>query len=155
MDIPMTNLPEERAAFPRQPAKWHGIVEDLAEEFSCPISVVEQMLSTAAHQLEQGAQINVFVPLLALKQVKDLLRPYRQTPPRHELRDLTPSPVEPSAVKSVRSDFHLRGASASPASIFRTHTPPCVDSGSPALCFLSITETEGVRAGTALSVTEN
>jgi hypothetical protein len=63
-------------------------VEDLAEEVSFPIPVVEQMLHTAAHQLEQGARITVFVPLLALKQVKDRLRPYRQIPPRYTPRDL-------------------------------------------------------------------
>lgn len=88
MDIPIANLVEERAAFERQPAKWQGIVKDLAEEFACPISEVEQMLSTETHQLERGAHITVFVPLLAIKQVKELLKPYRQTPPRHEQRDL-------------------------------------------------------------------
>lgn len=73
----------------RQPAKWwHGIVEDLAEEFSCPISEVERMLSTEMHQLEQGALIKDFVSVLALKQVKDLLKLYRHTPARHEQRDL-------------------------------------------------------------------
>jgi hypothetical protein len=88
MDVPITNLQEERAAFQRQPAKWQGIVEDLAEEFACPISEVEQMLSNETHQLEQGAHIISFVPLLAIKQVKELLKPYRQTPPRHGKRDL-------------------------------------------------------------------
>lgn len=88
MDVPITNLQEERAAFQHQPAKWHGIVEDIADEFSCPISEVEQILSTETHQLEQRARITVFVPLLAIKQVKDLLRLNRHTPPRHEQRDL-------------------------------------------------------------------
>jgi hypothetical protein len=88
VDVPITNLLEERAAFQRQQAKWQGIVKDLAEEFSCPISEVEKVLSTAAHQLEQGAHIKDFVPLLAIKQVKDLLRPYQYTPPRYEQRDL-------------------------------------------------------------------
>ena len=88
MDLPSTNRLEDQAAFERQPAMWHGVVEDLAEEFSFPIPVVERMLRTAAHQLEQGARITVFVPLLALKQVKDQLKPYQQIPPRHEPRDL-------------------------------------------------------------------
>lgn len=88
VDVPITNLPEETAAFQRQPAKWQGIVKNLAEEFSCPISEVEKVLSTAAHQLEQGAHIKDFVQVLAIKQVKDLLRPYQHTPPRHEQRDL-------------------------------------------------------------------
>lgn len=88
MDVPTTNLPEEKAAYQRQPAKWQGIAEDLAEEFSYPISEVEQILSTEMDQLEQVAHIKVFIPLLAIRQVKDLLRLYRQTPPRHEQRDL-------------------------------------------------------------------
>ena len=88
MDLPTTHLSEEKAAYQRHPAKWQGIVEDLAEEFSCPISEVEQILSTETDELEQVAHIKVFVPLLAIKRVKDLLRLYRQTPPRHEQRDL-------------------------------------------------------------------
>ena len=88
MDVPITNLLEEGAGFQRQPAKWQGIAKNLAEEFSCPISEVEKVLSTAAHQLEQGAHIKTFIPLLAIKQVKDLLTPDRHIPARHEQRDL-------------------------------------------------------------------
>ena len=95
-DVPVTNLLEERAAFLRLLAKWDGIVEHLAEEFSCPISQVEQMLRTVVHQLEQGAHIKDFVPVLAIKQVKDLLNLNRHTPPRHEPRDLHhPQPSHP------------------------------------------------------------
>jgi hypothetical protein len=88
VDLPSANLPEERAAFQCQPAKWQGIVDHLAEEFGSPISEVEQMLHTAVHQLEQGAHIKDFISVLAIKQVKDLLKPYRQISPRHERRDL-------------------------------------------------------------------
>lgn len=53
--------------------KWRGIGESLGEEFTCPISEVERMLSTAAHQLERGAHIKEFVSvLLAVKQGKEL-----------------------------------------------------------------------------------
>lgn len=99
MDVPSTNLLEERAAFLRLLAKWDGIVEDLAEEFSYPICQVEQMLSTVVQQLEQGAHIKDFVPVLAIKQVKDLLTLNRHTPPRYEPRDLNhpqPSHQQPS-----------------------------------------------------------
>jgi hypothetical protein len=83
-------------AFIRQPMKWHGIVENLGEEFSCPLPEVERMLSAAAHQLEQEAQVKEFIPVLAVKQVKDLLRVYRPTSPRHEQRDLNhPQPIPP------------------------------------------------------------
>jgi hypothetical protein len=86
--ISNTNLPEVRVGFQRQPMKWQGIVENLGEEFSCPISEVERMLSAAVHQLEQGAQIKEFISVLAVKQVKGLLRAYRPTSPRHEQREL-------------------------------------------------------------------
>jgi hypothetical protein len=88
VDAPITNLLEARAAFERQPAKWHGIVEDLADEFSCPIFEVEQMMNIAAHQLEQGAQVKEFIPVLAVKQVKDLLRKSRRTPSRYGQHNL-------------------------------------------------------------------
>ena len=80
MAISDTNLPEVRVGFQRQPMKWQGIVENLGEEFSCPISEVERMLSAAVHQLEQGAQIKEFISVLAVRQVKDLLRNSRHTP---------------------------------------------------------------------------
>jgi hypothetical protein len=91
LDVPITNLLEERAAFQRQQPKWQGIARDISKEFSYPISEVEQILSTEAHQIEQGAHIKDFVPLLAIKRVKDLLRLNGRTPPRHEQRDLNQS----------------------------------------------------------------
>ena len=69
--------------FERQQAIWHGIVKNLAEEFSCPISEVDQLLRTTAHQREQEARIKDFIPVLAMKQVKDLLRPSKQRPLPH------------------------------------------------------------------------
>jgi len=70
--------------------KWQGIVESLGEEFSCPLPEVERMLSAAAHQLEQGAQIKEFIPVLAVKEVKGFLRAYRPTSPRQKPRELNP-----------------------------------------------------------------
>jgi hypothetical protein len=74
--------------------KWQGIVENLGEEFSCPISEVERMLSDATHQFEQRAHIKDFISVLAVKEVKSLLRAYRPTSPRHgqhNLNHLQPS----------------------------------------------------------------
>jgi hypothetical protein len=97
LDVSSANLPEGRVAFQRQPMKWQGIVENLGEEFSCPIFEVGRMLSAAAHQLELGAQIKEFVSVLAVKEVKGLLRAYRSTPLRHEQRDLNhPQSSQPS-----------------------------------------------------------
>ena len=79
MDASSTNLPEVRVAFQRQPMKWQGAVATLAEEFSCPISEVERMLTAAADQLEQGARVKEFISVLAVKEVKGLLRAYRST----------------------------------------------------------------------------
>jgi Protein of unknown function (DUF3562) len=69
-----TNIQEE-VTFPRQ--KWQGIVENLGQEFSCPLSEVEQMLNAAARHLDQEAQVKEFIPVLAVKEVKDLLRKSR------------------------------------------------------------------------------
>lgn len=44
------------------------------------MSEIEKMLCAETHQLEQEAQIKDFVPLLAIRQVKDLLR-VNQYPP--------------------------------------------------------------------------
>ena len=79
MDGSSTSLPEVSVTFQRQPMKWRGIAENLGEEFSCPISEVERMLSAEAHQLEQEAHIKDFISVLAVKQVKGLLRAYRFT----------------------------------------------------------------------------
>jgi hypothetical protein len=79
VDIPITHLLEERAAFQRQQPKWQGIAKEIAEAFSCPISEVEQLLSTEAHQLEQGAHIKEFIPTLAIKRAKELLRLNRRS----------------------------------------------------------------------------
>lgn len=89
--VSIANQPDESAVFERRQAIWHGIVKNLAEEFSCPISEVGNLLSTTAHQLEQGARIKEFIPVLAIKQVKDQLRPFQHRPPQSEQRDLTHS----------------------------------------------------------------
>jgi len=77
LDGSSTNLSEVRVVFQHQPMKWQGIVEDLGEEFSCPIYEIERMLSAVAHQLEQGAQIKEFILVLVVKEVKGVLRAYR------------------------------------------------------------------------------
>lgn len=77
MGVSIENQVEERAAFERQEAHWQGVVKNLAEAFSCPLSEVETALNTAAHELEQGARIKEFIPVLAIKQVRDRLKPYQ------------------------------------------------------------------------------
>ena len=79
MDGSSTSLPEVSVTFQRQPLKWRGIAENLGEEFSCPIPEVERMLSAAAHQLEQEAHVKDFISVLAVKQVKGLLKADRFT----------------------------------------------------------------------------
>jgi len=91
VDAPITNLLDERVWFQRQPAKWQGLVKDLAKEFSCPLPEVEEILISETHWLEHGARIKDFIPLLAIKQVKELLRTSRHIPPRHEQRNLNHS----------------------------------------------------------------
>ena len=70
VDLPVTNLMEERAAFDRQELNWHGVAQDIAEEFSCSVSEVEKMLCAETHQLEQVAHTKGFVPLLAISRYK-------------------------------------------------------------------------------------
>ena len=82
------NVQEVKVTFQRQPMKWQDIVESLGKEFSCPIPEVERMLTVAAQQLEQGAQIKEFVSVLALKEVKDRLRKSRHTRSRHGQHNL-------------------------------------------------------------------
>lgn len=88
MSVLIENQVEQSAAFERQQAHWHGVVKNLAEAFSCPLSEVEKALSTAAHELEQGARIKEFIPVLAIKQVREQLKPDQHRPPRHEPRAL-------------------------------------------------------------------
>jgi Protein of unknown function (DUF3562) len=75
----MTNLQEQRAAFQPQQLKWQVLAKDLAKDFSCPLSEVEQILSIELLQLEQEARIKEFVTVLAVKRAKDLLRPNRRS----------------------------------------------------------------------------
>ena len=74
--------------------KWRGIVESLGEEFSCPRSEIERMLSAAAQQLEQGAQVKEFIPVLAVKELKGFQKWYRPISPRQEQRE--PNHPQPS-----------------------------------------------------------
>jgi hypothetical protein len=49
-------------------------VRDLAKRFAMPPSEAHDMLWNEIHQLEQAARIQDFVPVLALKHVKEHLR---------------------------------------------------------------------------------
>lgn len=52
-------------------------VEDIAAQFSCPLSEVHEILNSQLNTLDRQARIKQFVPLLAVKQVKELLRSNR------------------------------------------------------------------------------
>ncbi len=75
--------------FENQPPTMHGrehpMIErakkEIATEFSLSIAEVDQLLKAEMHRLEQGARIRQFVPLLAIKQAKELAR-NRRTPPQ-------------------------------------------------------------------------
>jgi len=82
------NVQEASVSFQRQRMKWQDTVESLGEEFCCPIPEVERMLSATTQQLEQEAQVKDFIPILAVKLVKDLLRKSRPTPARHGQHNL-------------------------------------------------------------------
>ena len=79
MDVFIT-MRKDTVAVEPQPAKWRALIKDLAEQFSCPFSRVEQILGRERHQLEQEARIKDFIPVLAVKRVKDLLSMSRQIP---------------------------------------------------------------------------
>lgn len=49
-------------------------IKDLAKQFALPTSEAQAMLWNEIHDLEQAARIQEYVPLLALKHVKELLR---------------------------------------------------------------------------------
>lgn len=49
-------------------------LEDIAAEFARPLSEVHEMLNHHVDRLDRKARIKQYVPLLAIKQVKELLR---------------------------------------------------------------------------------
>jgi hypothetical protein len=49
-------------------------VEDIASQFSRPLSEVHEILNSQLHTLDRQARIKQYLPLLAIKQVKELLR---------------------------------------------------------------------------------
>ena len=53
-------------------------VEDIAVQFSRPLSEVHEILNTRLSTLDRQARIKQYVPLLAVKQVKELLRSNRR-----------------------------------------------------------------------------
>jgi hypothetical protein len=84
-----TNV-QQGVTFKRQ--NWQSIVENLGEEFSCPLSEVKQMLNATAQHLEQEAQVKEFIPVLAVKEVKDQLRKSRHTRSRGTAPNFTNNP---------------------------------------------------------------
>lgn len=53
--------------------------EDIAAQFSRPLSEVQQILNSHVYRLDGQARIKQYVPLLAIKKVKDMLRRNRHT----------------------------------------------------------------------------
>jgi hypothetical protein len=60
-------------------------VEDIAAEFARPLSEVHEMLNHHVDRLDHKARIKQYVPLLAIKQVKETLR-------THWAHRITPHP---------------------------------------------------------------
>lgn len=87
-DATTRRLTEERVAFQRQPSKIQAVAKDIAENFSCSVSEVEQILRLEMHDLEQVARIKEFVPLLAVKRVKEVLTLNRRSIARPGQYDL-------------------------------------------------------------------
>jgi hypothetical protein len=55
--------------------------EDIAVQFSRPLSEVHEILNNRLSALDRQARIKQYVPLLAVKQVKELLRRNPRTDP--------------------------------------------------------------------------
>jgi hypothetical protein len=49
-------------------------IDAMAKQFALPTSVIHDILWSEIHDLERAARITDFVPVLALKHVKDTLR---------------------------------------------------------------------------------
>lgn len=54
----------KRSAFDRKEFDWHSIARDIAEECSCFVSDVEEMLNQERHQIEQETESKAFIPVL-------------------------------------------------------------------------------------------
>lgn len=64
-----------------EPSRIKGLAREIADNFSCPLREVEEMLRREMIYLEQGARIKEFIPLLAIKRVKDVLTRNRRGVP--------------------------------------------------------------------------
>ena len=49
-------------------------LQDIAGQFSRPVSEVHEILNVQLSRLDREARIKQYVPILAIKQVKELLR---------------------------------------------------------------------------------
>jgi len=76
MALPRTNEPVETAIFrdQREAKRIALAIEDIAVQFSCPLSEVQEILKIHIYRLDQQARIKRYVSLLAIKQVKEVLR---------------------------------------------------------------------------------
>ena len=74
--LPRTNVPVETTPSQDQrEAKCTAqAIEDIAVQFSRPFSEVQDILKVHIHLLDQHARIKRYVSLLAIKQVKEVLR---------------------------------------------------------------------------------
>ena len=79
MALSRENIPEETATPHDQgEAKCTAqAIEDLAVQFTCPFSEVQEILKIHIYRLDQQARIKQYVSLLAIKQVKQVLREKR------------------------------------------------------------------------------
>jgi hypothetical protein len=74
--LPRTNVPVDTATFPDQRDAKRTVLalEDIAIQFSCPLSKVQEILNIHISRLDQQARIKRYVSLLVIKQVKEVLR---------------------------------------------------------------------------------
>ena len=53
--------------------KWDGAIKDLAADLQKPETQVRDVFQTEIQQLEGTAKVKTFIPIIALRRVKELL----------------------------------------------------------------------------------
>lgn|SRR5262245_37057185 len=75
MPLPRTNAPVIALSLDQQDAKRMAqAANDIAVQFARPLSEVQEIMKTYICRLHQQARIKQYVSILAIKQVKELLR---------------------------------------------------------------------------------
>jgi len=74
--LPQTNVRVESGTSDdqRETRQTAQVIEVIAVQFSLPLSQVQEIMNIQIHRLHQRARIKQYVSILAVKQVKELLR---------------------------------------------------------------------------------